>query len=65
VSHYLDLNVTEEGQKDLCSRLVEAAPNLRSLVLRADSEEIRQSLALYKENLAQKHRPHLERCILA
>jgi hypothetical protein len=61
---YLRLTLIEEGQKDLCSWLVEAASSLRSLVLKAGSEEIRHCLALYKKTL-QKNCPHLENCILA
>jgi hypothetical protein len=55
----LRLCLTEEGQKDACSRMVEAAGNLRSLMLSGANEKVEQSLLTYQKILQNRH-PYLD-----
>jgi hypothetical protein len=56
---HLQLYLTEEGQEEMCTRLIEAVVNLRSLMLLGASETLEQSLLSYKEILQKRH-PHLD-----
>jgi hypothetical protein len=51
--------LTEEEQKNACSRMVEAAVNLRSLILQGADEKVEQSLLPYQKILQNRH-PYLD-----
>jgi hypothetical protein len=56
---HLQLYLTEKGQKEMCTRKIEAVVNLRSLTLLGASKTLEHSLLSYKEILQKRH-PHLD-----
>jgi hypothetical protein len=56
---HLQLYLTEEGQKEMCTRLIDAVVDLRSLMLLGASKELEHSLLSYQEILQKRH-PYLD-----